>query len=371
MNFLGVWTCPGHGCLLWYLRAPYASVFSFLMTAGYVAGAVHVICTKKSWLARASLIWTTLFGGVATYWSFGGNIRSMGLANYMFAVPSVALITSHNPSCAMASLALSALVLLVCTTLEVALGPGTFTPQAFDIPIGWQSVFWAMNICFPNCLAFCCCYYLVRQLWKREQALQASLDAARALAQRMVVFDVDDIPDKPEDPDGGVVDLMHHLALNLRRYRPYLPDHLFATQDGSEPPSPTHESVPEDCRSLAAFTTSSATLSRVSRRMSYGSHNSMLRLRQRGITFDQTAAVRCGTLFHVRMAHALDEGGTVSAVQMEAFHHDTELFAHTFLEVVHEHSGILQTLSHDYCTASWNLLSTCYASPDRRLASPR
>ena len=92
-----------------------------------------------------------------------------------------------------------------------------------------QSILSAFNIATSSTAAFLCCLFMLMEERRKARMMQDSLERAEHIAQKIVDFDLDGIPAQcPEEDEAGIVDLLHQVATNLARWRPYLPDHTLA-----------------------------------------------------------------------------------------------------------------------------------------------
>ena len=363
-NLLGVCCGFGYAAVWAHLRCYYTAVFPGFLGLLCTIGAVHLRCTRSATLAAPFLGYGTALAGLGTYWSMGGNMASLALVVWAFAGIQMAIITTRRITPAFAAHLVTLVLMVLLTILESVLGAGSFSPQECHILPEWQTWLHLSNTALPCTIPTVCLVFIIQQMRKEARYLEESQAKAVAVAQKIADFDLEGLPDASPD---ATMHLLLQIAGNLRQYQPYLPGHLLAARRDSQETRvvamdhgkadavvPVATTPPSPHAKKAGSSAAVAGAAAVSNSNASPRH---LSVRPRGLDMPFNSCT--GTLLYVRLpglqlltqsagAEALAKLQTISDVLTEAV-----------VRFVTQTRGVVQTLRHDGCLASWNLLQKC------------
>ena len=363
LSLLGVCCGFGYAAVWAHLRCYYTAVFPGILGLLCTIGAVHLRCTRSATLAAPFLGYGTALAGLGAYWSMGGNVASLALVVWAFAGIQMAIITTRRITPAFAAHLVALVLMVTLTILESVLGAGSFTPQECHIPPDWQIWLHLSNTALPCTIPTVCLVFIIQKMRKEARYLEESQAKAVAVAQKIADFDLEGLPDASPD---ATVHLLLQIAGNLRQYQPYLPPHLLAFNRISSDAVPAPNQGDSKAAGPCALTHVLKS-ARGKQRNALEAVPRNLNLRPRGHSLALDSCT--GTLLYVRLpglqlltqsagAEALAKLQSISDVLMEAV-----------VRFVTQTRGVVQTLRHDECLASWGLFQKCVLHANKALTA--
>ena len=359
----GVTSLPVLAALWYVLDATYTAMLVLIPFCICGVGVVYWKFSHRIGPARLLVVYGTLGASLSWYWSLGGNVNSVGVITMGFVAPHLCMVSGSSLAHAALVHALVVGAVVLFTVLEVSLGSVRYTPQATQIPPQWQSVLLAFHITFCSTLSLAFGMLSLSQLRAKTASLERSLTRAETLAQKIAAFDVNDITD--ERSEDRILDLMIQVANNLKAYRPYLPPHLFMSDDDAQDdddhphphrvpsslPSPQSACLPSgqsvDTRSSSTTTTKSSS-------PHFGRYTALSHHARHDLAHGVV-----GTLMYIRVNEFErlvnpHDGGAAALPEISG------IFAQVVVHFVGENKGVIHSLGHDRCMVSWNLLPRCH-----------
>ena len=225
VGFLGVFG----GIFFMSFSAHIVSAITMLMIPMACIVVVIMTHTRRVEVPREILCMGITLFGLANFVALGGNFFSSAIVSWAFLGPQIGLMTgivTWRPRLLAACLAM---IIVTYAVFELFVDPATLSlaqGHAEKMPQEPTSVLLAVNSMLPGVIAFAIASFVIQDVKAQRDSLQQELDIAYSIAQKMANFELDDLPHS----DSVAVVMLRHVARNMKRYRPYLPDHLFATQ---------------------------------------------------------------------------------------------------------------------------------------------
>ena len=357
INLSNVLCCSSTCCIFPFL--PWSDVWILYYTlAGtfvvvVLAALSHMVITKRSWMCHFVATWWHQLLTCIGFWSFGGLVRSSTFVLLPFLAPHVWFLTNTGglagPGC---MFGIACLVVAARLVVDLALGTGALTPLVIRIPESGMTVAAALIAIIASGIAFCSAAHMLRRMQQRAEALENDMNEARGVAQMLVNWDLDALPEASGDND--VVDLMVQVAEKLKLYRPYLPAHLFTP--GSEDDVEDVEDIQE--LAMNAPKSSGAIGGAAPRahvqRTSTSDRPELLSLTK--ATVHRPLAPHNGTLLRARISITKESLRSVSGDVVQRV---ANALARVVQDAARETKGLLQTMTHDHCLILWNVDSKC------------
>ena len=112
--------------LWWSVGCKRTAGITISMAPVFLLALAHLRHTKSAFGAHIIICYGTSLLGVLAYYSFGGNVDSLGLSCWAFLGPSLVIITDHPVWPGIVVHVLCVLAMVFLTTYEVLVGPMTF-----------------------------------------------------------------------------------------------------------------------------------------------------------------------------------------------------------------------------------------------------
>ena len=86
------------------------------------------------------------------------------------------------------------LCVLLFMTLDLVVGPEAYSPKMLPLASHWQQLMFALHVILLSTISFLLLCFEFNQLQNRSQKLEETNALAEAVAQKIVQFDLDDLP---------------------------------------------------------------------------------------------------------------------------------------------------------------------------------